>query len=123
MSEPLTAEELARQFHETYERLAPSFGYETRKASAVPWKDVPEQNKTLMVAVADEVLATLDAARATPALDVERLAMAIDRAWEFPTDYVEEEWLTSDGEPRSEVMAEQIAREYAALGSKGKEKG
>ena len=117
MSEPLTAEELARQFHETYERLAPSFGYETRKASAVPWKDVPEQNKTLMVAVADEVLATLDAARATPALDVERLAMAIDRAWEFPTDYVEEEWLTSDGEPRSEVMAEQIAREYAALSS------
>ena len=49
-------EALARQFHEAYERLAPSFGYQTRKASAVPWADVPEQNKTLMIAVAGEVL-------------------------------------------------------------------
>lgn len=28
------AKALAKQFHEAYERLAPSFGYETRKASA-----------------------------------------------------------------------------------------
>jgi hypothetical protein len=48
---------LARRFHEAYERLAPSFGYKTREASAVPWEDVPEQNKRLMVAVAGEVLA------------------------------------------------------------------
>lgn len=48
-------EELARRFHETYERLAPSFGYETRKASAVPWADVPEQNKRLMIAVCAEL--------------------------------------------------------------------
>lgn len=50
------AEALARRFHETYERLAPSFGYETRKASAVPWERVPEQNKALMRAVAAELL-------------------------------------------------------------------
>lgn len=49
------AENLARLFHETYERLAPSFGYETRKDSAVPWVDVPEKNKRLMIAVAGEV--------------------------------------------------------------------
>jgi hypothetical protein len=36
----VTAEALARLFHETYERLAPEFGYETRKASAVPWEEV-----------------------------------------------------------------------------------
>lgn len=60
---PLTPEDVARYFHEAYERLAPSFGYETRKASAVPWADVPEPNRSLMVAVAGEVLATLDAAR------------------------------------------------------------
>ncbi len=55
----MTAEQLAQLFHETYERLAPQFGYETRKESAKPWADVPEQNKQLMIAVAGEVLVTL----------------------------------------------------------------
>jgi hypothetical protein len=50
------AEALARRFHEAYERLAPSFGYETRRESAVPWEEVPQQNRDLMVAVAGEVL-------------------------------------------------------------------
>jgi hypothetical protein len=49
-------ERWAQAFHETYERLAPSFGYETREASAVPWSEVPEPNKSLMIAVANEVL-------------------------------------------------------------------
>lgn len=51
-----TPEELARFFHETYEKLAPNYGYTTRKTSAVPWEDVPEPNKSLMIAVATEVL-------------------------------------------------------------------
>ena len=50
---------LARQFHETYERLAPSFGYKTRKESAVPWEDVPSANKELMRAVAGEILVAM----------------------------------------------------------------
>ena len=50
------AERLARFFHETYERLAPEYNYETRKASAVPWQLVPENNKRLMIAVAGEIL-------------------------------------------------------------------
>lgn len=54
-----TAESLAQRFHETYERLAPSFGYATREASAKPWADVPEQNKRLMIAVCAEILAAL----------------------------------------------------------------
>lgn len=52
------AEALAQQFHETYERLAPSHGYETRKASAVPWCDIPEQNKSLMIAVCAHLIET-----------------------------------------------------------------
>jgi hypothetical protein len=52
----MTPEELAQLFHETYERLAPEHNYQTRKASAVPWSDVPENNKNLMIAVAGEVL-------------------------------------------------------------------
>ena len=50
------AERLAKRFHEAYERLAPDFGYKTREASAVPWADVPPENKALMIAVAREIL-------------------------------------------------------------------
>jgi hypothetical protein len=50
------AEELARFFHETYEALAPEFGYETRRETAVPWNQVPELNRRLMLAVAKKVL-------------------------------------------------------------------
>lgn len=56
MGSNMSAEELARLFHEAYERLAPSFGYQTREESAVPWSQVPERNKQLMIAVAGEVL-------------------------------------------------------------------
>lgn len=52
-------EQAARRFHEAYERLAPDHGYETRKASAVPWEDVPERNRTLMLATVAEVLSWL----------------------------------------------------------------
>lgn len=52
----MTAEQIAQAFHETYERLAPDFGYKTREASAKPWADVPEQNKALMVAVVQALL-------------------------------------------------------------------
>jgi hypothetical protein len=55
----MTGEELAELFHETYEKLAPDYGYKTREASAVPWSDVPEPNKSLMIAVAEQVLATI----------------------------------------------------------------
>lgn len=52
---------LAREFHEAYERLAPSFGYETRKESAVPWEDVLEANRDLMAATVKEVIGPLHA--------------------------------------------------------------
>lgn len=51
----VAAEALARRFHETYERLAPSFGYRTREASAKPWDEVPEDNRNLMIAVCAEL--------------------------------------------------------------------
>jgi len=51
----LTAEELARKFHDTYERRAPEFGYETRTETRQFEVDTP--NGRLMIAVCDEVLA------------------------------------------------------------------
>ena len=53
------AESVAKLFHETYERLAPAFGYETRKRTRVLWEQVPERNKHLMIATVAEVLAML----------------------------------------------------------------
>jgi hypothetical protein len=51
-------EQLAQLFHETYERLAPEFGYETRKETAVPWSEIPKDNnnKHLMIAVCSAIL-------------------------------------------------------------------
>jgi hypothetical protein len=65
----ITAEQVARLFHEAYERLAPSHGYETRKASAVPWDDVPEPNRSLMIAVAAEVAPVITAQATAAARD------------------------------------------------------
>ena len=51
-------EQLAQQFHEIYERLAELAGYKTRKESAKPWAEVPGKNKSLMIAVCEEILAS-----------------------------------------------------------------
>lgn len=55
------SEQIAKQFHEAYERLAPSFSYETRERSRKPWEEVPENNRRLMIAVTDEVCGNLEA--------------------------------------------------------------
>jgi hypothetical protein len=51
------AEMLARDFHETYERLAPSFGYETRKETRQFDPSTP--NGCLMIAVCSALLRKL----------------------------------------------------------------
>lgn len=51
-------EQIAKAFHDSYERLAPEHNYETRKASAKPWEEVPEDNRNLMIAVVTELLNT-----------------------------------------------------------------
>ena len=52
----VTPEELAKYFHDEYERMAPAFNYETRRETAVPWENLLDSNKTLMTAVATSVL-------------------------------------------------------------------
>src|SRR5690606_27510165 len=85
----LTGAEVARAFHEAYERLAPSFGYETRPESAVPWEQVPENNRRLMIAVASEVTAALRARLAEVEGRLSRIAGTCDGAGipaEWPED-------------------------------------
>ena len=70
---PVTPDEaLAQRFHEAYERLAPSFGYETREASAKPWGDVPERNRSLMIAVCAEIADSVTAERDNALAEVAR---------------------------------------------------
>lgn len=47
---------IAERFHVWYEHYAPQFGYETRRESAVPWEQVPENNRRLMAATVVAVL-------------------------------------------------------------------
>lgn len=69
----LTPEALAELFHATYERLAPRFGYETRPETATAWASIPEPNRSLMVAVAGDVLAAV-----RPIIDAATLRDAAD---------------------------------------------
>lgn len=52
----MTPEDIARFFHEAYERLAPEFSYKTRAASSVPWESIPPENRELMIAVVTELI-------------------------------------------------------------------
>jgi hypothetical protein len=53
----LTPEQIAEQFHNTYERLAPKFGYVTRIESRTGWQNVPDENKALMIATVKSLIA------------------------------------------------------------------
>lgn len=55
----MDAEQLARFFHETYARLAPEFGRKASQIPSKPWTEVREPHKSLLVAVAREILFTL----------------------------------------------------------------
>lgn len=50
------AEFVAQRFHELYEELASEHGYTPRKETSVPWDEVPEPNRSLMLAVAKHLL-------------------------------------------------------------------
>lgn len=55
----MTAEQLAQFFHETYARLAPEFGRKVSQTPSKPWADVREPHKSILVAVAREMLFVL----------------------------------------------------------------
>jgi hypothetical protein len=51
--------QVARWFHEAYEQMASLREYETRPESAVPWEQVPLNNRALMLDTAAVVLSRL----------------------------------------------------------------
>ena len=52
-----TGKELAVMFHDTYERLAPKYGYETREETRE--FDELSRNGQLMIATCDEIIKAL----------------------------------------------------------------
>lgn len=47
---------IAKNFHEVYEELAPSFKYKTQKKSQVPWDSLTIDHQDLMIATVRKVL-------------------------------------------------------------------
>ena len=80
----MTAEQIAQAFHEAYERLAPDFGYKTREASAKPWDDVPEQNRSLMIAVVQALIDSGVIPGAASRSDEDQIRAAMSEAMEHP---------------------------------------
>ncbi len=75
MNEIDKAREAAIKFHETYERLAPEFGYETRPDTKA--FDPESANGKLMIAVCGEVLATATAKIEQQTAEIKRLTNAL----------------------------------------------
>lgn len=94
---PPPAESLAQKFHEAYERLAPDYGYETRRESAVPWEAVPEPNRSLMVAVASEVVGSLAAPPSPPLIEALEAALGVAVSGE--------RWVCVPHEPWRDLLA------------------
>lgn len=70
------SENLAERFHDTYERLAPKFGYTTRQDTRTFDPDSP--NGRLMTAVCFELTAELKAEETASAGEWRRLALQFD---------------------------------------------
>jgi hypothetical protein len=85
-AEPLQAEQMARRFHETYERLAPQFGYTTRTDTRE--FDPESPNGKLMIAVCAALQAELPAVPLTDAeiLDEFIRLQTADTEWAMTFD-------------------------------------
>jgi hypothetical protein len=49
-------ESIARAFHDSYEKQADEHGWKPQDKTRVAWEDLPEQNRSLMIAVVRELL-------------------------------------------------------------------
>lgn len=88
----------ASAFHESYERQAPSHGYETREASAVPWADVPLNNRELMMGVIRDLVQRGIIYLAAAPLEQELQELANDYGIRLPGATVEHHVQLPDGD-------------------------
>jgi len=102
---------VAQAFHESYERLAPEHGYETREASAKPWEDVPEQNRGLMIATVQALLDGGVIAIGSGALRTAADADAVKRRVREAIDQAFHEWRPdhAEGAAHGDLTAKVVA--------------
>lgn len=55
----ITPQTLAKLFHDVYEKEAVNLGWKTQKKCRVKFKDLPNENKQLMILVADKIIRAL----------------------------------------------------------------
>ena len=89
--------DLAREFHDAYERLAPAYGYTTRQDTREFDPDSP--NGKLMTAVCSEVLGGMEA-------EIERLREALQRLFSAGEDTVKYATQAPDRKDWVETLSE-----------------
>ncbi len=100
------AEQLAMLFYNTYERLAPQFGYKTREPSAKSWAEVMENNRNLMVAVASEIVVKILADKEAAVREaLGRVSGWIERNHMQPEDF-SDRWYVASAEIKAHVDAQ-----------------
>lgn len=60
-----TAEEIAEKLHNVYENSSKMAGWETQEECRVPFKDLPEKNKAVMISMGHYVLGLIEEAKQT----------------------------------------------------------
>jgi len=58
---PLTAEQLAEEFHNTYESCAEMNGWQTQKICRTKFEDLPEKNKETMINTCQHIVLWIEA--------------------------------------------------------------
>lgn len=108
---------LAKRFHSWYEVLAPKYDYKTRSESAVPWDELPKNNRTLMVAVCRQILdeteiSISDSKNYADALE-EIILWALGEQGEFPrkTDKKKPYWWRTELRKRFNAAKEDFNKE------------
>jgi hypothetical protein len=93
-------ERIARAFHGVYETLAPEHGYESRPESRVPWAEVPEKNRALMIGTVRRLVET-GVISADPITTMESTKAEWRKRWE-------DELLSDEAEVAAQAAAQDV---------------
>lgn len=58
-----SAQETARYFHDTYERMSPHYGFVTNQEDRIDWMELPERRRKLLIETCRQMLEWLKTGR------------------------------------------------------------
>lgn len=111
----MTDEEIAKAFHDTYERLGPSFGWDTQQRCKREFDELPPENKRLMIATCKEVRALLAQSAAVElahadAIAVDNFAAELKAKLAKSRDKGRGGWQTCDPADLSRMLREHVEK-------------